>query len=312
MSSSLRATLLLLAAATVACSADGPSPSPSAGPDNAPVVAVNAQGGLVLELVLDRRRVAIGDLTLATVRLTNRGPNTYVREGNTCGSGPAPVVVQTQSGFGEGRVWEGPAGEFKRQLLREAGVTEAGVVIGGFYDADMVRRNEGPGIPIACAAISMQEDFGPGASDEAILAWRALAPEGAVLEPGPAVVRATFSTIANGDRPEPAFSFSVEAPLEIAGDEPAGELRLAELADIALSNAEFAAWLAGKPRGQWVNTSFVTWPTPEGSYPSRPPFDRLNRRPVAEVGLFAEGGGAFYAAVIIDQATGEVLATRFE
>lgn len=285
------------------------SPAPSAQP-NQPSSVTGERNGMVIELVIDRTQVVPGDLVRAHVRLTNRGPLMIQREGNTCGSGPASVSVVSGAGFGEGREWDGIAGEFKRLLLEEAGATEGGSVIGSFWDAAMVVRNEGPGIPIACTAASMPQDFGPGSSDEATLAWRAVAPEGAILKPGPAVVRATFMSLSEGGAP-PAFSFSVEAPIEIIGAEPGEQLTLADFADIALANEEFATWLEGTPRARWINTHFITWPH-DGNYPPRPPYDQLNRRPVAEVGLFAEVRGDSYAGVIIDLESGEVLATRFE
>jgi hypothetical protein len=81
----------------------------------------------------------------------------------------------------------------------------------------------------------------------------------------------------------------------------------------ALSDDEFRTWLEAAPRETWINTHVGYWPTQEGGYPPRPPFNRLGRRPVVTIGLFRTGTNfESYGSVVVDRATGEVVGHQFE
>jgi hypothetical protein len=307
---------LVVTLAAGACASPSPSPTASASPGatasltDGPAVAVAERDGIRLELTLERQHVRLGEVVHARVILSNNGPLVVQRETNTCGSGPAPIVVEAGSGLGVGRQWDGLAGEWKRLLLANAGLADGGrTVVGGFTQ---VIANQPPGVEVGCDAWSSVQPFGNGDGEEMLLAWRAAAGDGMVLAPGPATVRATFRSAGEfALPPEPVFELSVEAPIELVGDEPAAQLTLADYADVALGVPQFADWLTLAPRDSWTDPHFITWPAEGGGYPAFPPYDRLNGRPVVEIGLFREVDG-FYGAVIIDRATGEVLGTRFE
>jgi hypothetical protein len=278
-----------------------------------PAVGTGEAAGIVVEIWLDRAQVRVGDVVAAVVRVSNRGDRVVQRETNTCGSGPAQATVvqrgiNGQPSFPLGKEWPGLAGEFKSQVLSGAGFGVE-LDLGPFVDATMLDRN------VACADFSEVRPFGPGDSDHLVLAWRAVARQGSVLPAGQAVVRATFGTADDGlPGGPPVLKVTAEAPIEIVGPEPndaepAG-LTLVDYVDSALSDAAFREWLESAPEETWINPLVSYWPTEEGNYPEMPPFNRLGRRPIVEIGLFRNGTTELLHSETVDQLTGEVLASR--
>lgn len=266
-------------------------------------------GGIVLELQLDRRQVHVGDVVSAVVRLSNQGQIAVLRETNTCGAGPAPAFIVPQGdadpAAGMGREWQGIAAEFKRAVLAEAAL---GVGRGAFWQP-------GPdGNPVGCDLMSVVRPFLPGESEQMGVIWRAVPDESGALFTGPAVVRATFESQAPPGGGA-VVKVSAELPIEIMrrdpDDEPVGPT-LADYIDSALGHEPFMAWLEAAPPETWINPHVIYWPTPEGSYPEFPPFNTFGRRPIVEIGLSRLKPPEDLRLVIIDRATAEVLAMRSE
>jgi hypothetical protein len=271
---------------------------------SSPTVA--ERDGIVLELTLDRAQAQVGDVVTAHVRLSNNGGRVVERESITCRVGPAPTIVIAPPDIASGRAWDGIAAEFKQRLLKESGVREDGAEVGFFVDRQMLGQDFG------CTLRTDIQPFQAGQSDEMTLAWRVEPRQGFRLEPGPKVVRSTFSS-ASHDQTAADFELITETTLNIVGEPVGEELSIADYADAALSNAEFVSWLALKPSSTWINTGWVYWPTPENTYPERPPFNTLNLRPIVTVGLFRSlPGGEEHGGVVIDRATGEALFATFQ
>jgi hypothetical protein len=307
---------LLLAVSLMACGTTvpaGQTPSPTlaelgAGP---PVGSAEA-GGIAVEIWLDRTKVLVGDTAMALVRVSNIGTHIVQRETNTCGTGPARTRVVQRDAEGQaavpvGETWPRLAGEFKRQVLADAGLGEERD-LGVFWDAKLLGTN------ILCTLASRIGPFNPGDSEFLVLAWRAVAPEGSVIVPGPAIVRATFGTAGFGQPgAAPTVTVTAEAPIEIvtpdSSDQPAG-LTLVDYVDAALSDASFMEWLESAPQDTWSNTLVSYWPTEEGSYPEMPPFNALGRRPVVEIGLARMNPLEDLRLVIVDRETAKVWGVR--
>jgi hypothetical protein len=309
---------LLVGISLVASCTTGPTTDQTTVPTpielgSGPAVGTAEAAGIAVEIWLDRVKVQTGDTVLALVRVSNRGDRVVQRETNTCGSGPAPATVvqrgiNGQPPFPLGKEWPGLAGEFKRQVLSGAGFGVE-LDLGPLWDAAMLDRN------IACPDFSEVRPFGPGDSDHLVLAWRAAARQGSVLPAGPTIVRATFKTADDGlPGGAPVLKVTAEAPLEIVTPEPNNSepvgLTLVDYVDSALSDAAFHEWLESAPEETWINPLVSYWPTEEGNYPEMPPFNRLGRRPIVEIGLFRNGPTELLRSVIVDQQTGEVLASR--
>lgn len=263
----------------------------------------------MVEVWLDRSSVEIGDAVSALVRLSNRGGNVVQRETNTCGVGPASMEV-IQGGLGGapivpfGREWPGRAGEFKRLVVQQAGFGPERE-LGMFYEQRMLGGN------FACDDMSQIKPFEPGDSVFMELVWPAVAREGSVLVPGPAVARATFSSVSNAQPgAAPPLTVAAEAPLEIVGPQPSLGLTMVDFVDAALAEQEFLDWLQAAPPNAQLDPNVTYWPTEDGTFPRIPPFDQIEPRPVVEVGVFLMGAGEQFHSVIVDRETGEALAVR--
>jgi hypothetical protein len=303
---------LLVALVVLACSS---APAPSSQPVELGSGDPTARGetdGVVVELWLDRTQVAIDDVVLALVRVSNEGTQALSREGNTCGTGPGRTTVEQRDNAGAvefGERWPGRADVFKRALLNNAGLG-AQRDLGAFIDATMFERN------VLCTLESRMAPFPPGATAQAALAWRASAGDGSVIVPGPTVIKSTFQTEEWMANPAPVITVTTEAEIEIIGLEPSAEFvgpTLVDYVDAALSVDDFREWINGMPAGTRLDPNYIFWPTAEGNWPGVPPYTRMAPRPVVEIGAFRlnDGGeGEEFRAVVIDRATGQVLALR--
>lgn len=304
---------LFAALFTVAC---GSTPAPTS---SQPVelgsgdpTARGETNGVVVELWLDRTQVAIDDVVLALARVSNQGTQALTRQGNTCGTGPARTTVEQRDNAGAvefGERWPGRADVFKRMLLNNAGLG-AQRDLGTFIDATMFERN------VLCTLESRMAPFPPGAAEPAALAWRASARDGSVFVPGPTVITSTFQTEEWGANPAPLITVTAEAEIEIIGPDPSAEVvgpTLVDYVDAALSVDDFREWINDTPAGTRLDPNYAFWPTAEGSWPQVAPYTSMAPRPVVEIGVFRlnDGGeGEEFRAVVVDRATGQVLALR--
>ncbi|CAN5611582.1 hypothetical protein BH23CHL7_BH23CHL7_07420 [soil metagenome] len=318
--------MLALAGASVAACSGEPEPSPAELGAGIPTASAE-NGGIVVELWLDRQQVHAGDLVFALVRVSNQGELAIDREGNSCGTGPARTTVgrsadEVEAAEAEGVQWEGNAAEFKRRVLAGVGMGDGPRQLGIFWDARLA------GEPVVCDLSSTSEPFGPGSIDQLLLAWRAVPAMGAELVPGPATVEATFVELDRLRDRGPLLSVTAAAPIEIvaadgaaAADPQPAEPLLPDYVDAALSSPEFIAWLEAVPSEFWRDTSVTYWPSEGGSYPPMAPYDRFSGRPIVEIGLHmqpppghpAGAGGVPEGAirsVIVDRETLQVLAVR--
>jgi hypothetical protein len=306
----LRAQLVALV--LVAC---GSAPTPSSQPVELGSGDPTARGeteGVVVELWLDRTQVAIDDVVLAMVRVSNQGTQALGREGNTCGTGPARTTVEQRDNAGAlefGERWPGRADVFKRSLLNDAGLG-AQRDLGTFIDTTMFERN------VLCTLESRMAPFAPGATAQAALAWRASARDGSIVVPGATVIKSTFQTEEWMANPAPVIRVTAEAEIEIIGADPSAEFvgpTLVDYVDAALAVDDFREWINGMPAGTRLDPNYIFWPTAEGNWPGVAPYTSMVPRPVVEIGAFRlnDGGdGEEFRAVVIDRATGQVLALR--
>jgi len=272
--------------------------------------------GIAVELWLQSAQVRVGEDLVVLVRLKNSGPNAVQREGNTCGGGPAPAKVVQDAGERHlGKAWDGVAAEFKKRVLEAVGLGEGETTIGILVDAKMA--HPGP-IQMGCAAFSKPEQFVPGAVDQMAVVWPAQPAQGSLLRPGAAAVRATFTSLVEPGvaGPEPLV-VEAEANFKIVDESAPGADVLPPIVayvDAALSHQHFLDWLQSAPVETWINPLVSYWPSRQGTYPPRPPFDALGGRPVVEIGLATSGPNpdGVFRTVIIDQATAEVLAERVD
>lgn len=301
-----RIVLVVVSLAVAACNAGAPplsSPLVTSTPPialgDSPPTATSQEDGIVVELWLDARDVALGDRLLALVRVTNRGNTSPTWESNICGFGPAHITVEGPAGLPEGRSWDGLAAEFKREVLAEFGAVRDGHAdLGSFWDAEMIDVDN-----MACPAYSQVRPFVPGQSVQKLLAWDARAKPGLNVTAGQATVTARFESSAG--------SVTAETVVEIKDSSPR-TLTVVDYVDTALAQPDYAAWLEELPRSSWINTSVTFWPNEEGRYPPRAEYDDATTGAV-DVGLIRNGANLEEGgAVIIDTGTGEVLGTRFD
>jgi hypothetical protein len=140
--------LLAISLAGAACAGgdDQPSPPPATPLPGAQLGDGEPHGsgavdGLTVEVWLNEREIALGDVLFALVRLSNHGDQDVPREGNTCGDGPAPAVVESDPSIDRGAEWDGLAAEFKQDVLAAAGLRGEGEpsVIGRLWAAPICR-----------------------------------------------------------------------------------------------------------------------------------------------------------------------------
>lgn len=303
---------LLVALVLVACGSASAPPSQPVELGSGEPTARGETEGVVVELWLDRTQVAVDDVVLALVRVSNQGTQLLSRDKNTCGAGPAATTVQQRDNAGAvpfGKRWPEGADVFKRTLLNSAGLG-AQRDLGAFMDATMLGRN------IGCALASQMAPFPTGAADQAALAWRASAGDGSIIVPGPTVITSTFETVKWMANPAPLIKVTAEAEIEISAPVPSAEFvgpTLVDYVDAALSVDEFREWINSMAAGTSLDPNYTFWPTAEGNWPGVPPYTSMAPRPVVEIGVFClnDGGeGEEFRAVVIDRATGQVLALR--
>jgi hypothetical protein len=281
-----------------------------------------AQGdGVLVEIWLDRDKVEVGDEALTLVRVTNTGDRMIRYDASPC----SPVLVKVEvvrpvddNPFDQGAHWHGTAAGFKQEALRHLGYREDEVMLGAYRDPSIV----GSGRKV-CIAVGVLDKLLPGESKEVVKVWRVEAQgvdqsEGAfVPTSGPAKVRATFERIVEVVHGQRVTVETVAAAVDVTISGEAGPQREGmtpiDLIDIALSDDWLAGWLEEAPRESWLNPHLTYWPSSSGHYPAIAPYDELNERPIAEVGLFRIAGQReAYGGVIIDRSTGEILARRSE
>lgn len=218
------------------------------------------QGGIILEIRLDRQQVRAGERVFALVRVTNDGDQVPTREENICRNGPALTTVDGNSGLPEGRTWTGLAGEFKNAVVAE---------LGGFGGTTTrIGQFEDEAIDCSDPRCIMAEPvpFLPGDRVEALVTWDVVADPGRVIAGGQATVRAAFTSSAG--------SVATETSIEIEADsEP--ERTVVEYVDIALAEPTFRGWLEEQPRHTWNTATISFWPADElGQYPPGPSYAR--------------------------------------
>lgn len=256
---------------------DHPTPPPDLG-QGAPTARAT-RNGLTVELWLASPTAAIGQRLFALARVSNMGDPMVTFETNTCGTGPARVAIDRSGAADGGVAWTGNAAAFKRQLLKAEGEGW-----GGFTDA--ARMDEG----VSCPAFSRPGQFVPGQVEELVVAWDALGGRGQHITPGPATVRATFTSWRTGtDGPPegPTQALTAQASIELTGQAGA-ERALAPYIDAALDDPGFADWLAAQPIDTWINPSFTFWPNSEGQFPAQPRYANAPHGAV-DISLFVIG-----------------------
>jgi hypothetical protein len=262
--------------------------------------ASSEENGFLLELWVDRDKAGLGERVNAWVRITNVGNAAPTWETNTCGTGPAPVVVTAQGNVGRGREWDGVARAFKDQLLSSKGIEmDQPSTVGEFVQADMIGRN------VSCTLMSQPKAFDPGqVVVGGQLAWDVLPREGSSIPEGEATLESTFS--AEGIKVRTRASLTIEA-----GDTPA--LTLVDYADAALAEPSFRTWLEGHAPGAHMDPNVTYWPNNEGEFPRMEPYTGV-RNPVVEIGVFytEDPTDGFYGGVVLDRATNTVIGSRFE
>lgn len=130
-----------------------------------PPTARAQQGGVVVELWLDRTTIAIGDRVTVLARVSNTGTTPVMWEAATCGTGPAPVDIDRLDAIAQqdGQSWTGNAALLKRRLL------EYELAHLPFIDVDTIDVED-----TGCAGMSHQEPFEPGRVVEMVVAWDAI------------------------------------------------------------------------------------------------------------------------------------------
>lgn len=280
-----------------ACSALVPSLPPRLGDGQPAASATN--GGMLLELWVDRAEASVGDRVFAFVRVTNTGQEAPRWETNTCGSGPAPISVTANTAVEPGRVWDGNAAAFKREALKAAGIVLGGdSLIGEFQEAARI------GGQVGCNLMSQQKPFAPGQVVEESLVWDAIPREFVPLAVGEITLTSTFRSDAGA-----ATAF---ANINLVGRVDVG-LTLVDFIDAALAEPSFRAWLERHPPRARMDPNIIGWPNPEGDFPPFEPYLGLES-PVVEIGTFytEDPAAGFLGAVVLDRATARVIGTRFE
>lgn len=262
-------------------------------------MASAARDGFLLELWVEPKEVAAGQRVFALVRVSNVGTESPTWESNTCGTGPAPIVVTADNDIDPGKAWEGNAALFKQRALESAGVGIGGPsVIGHFWEANKLGSNS------LCTADSRPRPFAPGQVEVATLAWDVKATDAVAIQSGVAKLTSTFTSDAG--------ELTVQTTIQITTGAAAGA-SLVDLIDVALAEPSFKAWLDDHPGGAPTDTNIVYWPNDRGIYPQVSPYAGVNA-PCVEIGGFYSENAAegFYGAVVIDLATRRVIGTRFE
>jgi hypothetical protein len=270
--------------------------------------------GVVVELWLDRTEVAIGDVVLAKIKVSNNATVALTRDTNSCGLGPAPTKVQQNddaNAVALGVAWPGRAGVFKRELISKAGLG-ARRDLGEFVDATMLGRN------VTCVRDGRESPFAPGSSSQLMLAWQASAPDGSVIVPGPTVIRSTFESWQWQASAAPVIKVTAEAQIAVvkpdASDGPVPPT-LVDYADAALSVDSFRNWIDNAFPGTRFDPTYTFWPSAAGEWPDVAPYTNIERHAVVEIGAVIwteEREVKELRAVVIDRFTGNVLALRTE
>jgi hypothetical protein len=218
-----------------------------------------------------------------------------------------------------GQVQTGNAAVFKERLAREADAA--------WEPAASLRvpGTSGPSVTALADCGPVGPTFqrvGPGRTLEQRWTWIPVDPIdgtgawGRPLPPGTVPVTFTWLHAGRGTRQDveadrrPSRPITVSAEVELTGSDP-GLLSVPELADRALADPDFAAWVAADPiREDWVDVSVRAWPDPADGQPHRPDLHGAAPGGVVEIALTRaiDGVAEITRSAWVDPWTGEVLA----
>jgi hypothetical protein len=252
--------------------------------------------GITLELWLDHAVVQLGAPVLVLVRVSNRGTQTVIREGNECGQGPAPVTIVPSSELPSPGPWTGTAAAFRMLVMEDGARSHL------FSDA---RHLFEPGSG-GCLLYSLATPLAPGDAAEMLVGWRAIGPDGERLGPGPARITSVFTYWAegsNGPSGDGETMVVASSMVELVGD-LIGTYGLADYADAALGDAAFVAWLETQPPERWLGTNVTHWP---GAFGTRPSAARYAEAVNGAVDVILALRDERHALVTLDALTLEVL-----
>ena len=280
-----------------------------------------ARHGMIVELWLSSTQVAQGDLVEALVRITNsRSAPAYGMTG-PCLSQPL-MTSDLSSVIAPGDPQSGSAAEFKRRLIDSADLTTA------VWERESSRqRAQESGVVVHvladCGATGRSFDrVGPKRTLEQRWSWYPADPldGGAAwlrpLPPGTVPITFTWLHAGRGSQApsdaggRPTAPIVVTTDLALTGDDP-GLLSMPELADRALADPEFRAWVdEDSSRGDWDDADLRAWAVPGDTIDAALP-DLVTRAPngAVEISLARTpaNGSTSVGSAWLDPWTGEVL-----
>ncbi|MFN8619850.1 MAG: hypothetical protein U0869_11310 [Chloroflexota bacterium] len=320
-------------AAPVPSSSPAPSSSPFPGPTlpprpsasaaftpSGPPDATATRDGLVVRLWLSAKEAAPGELVEAVVRITNTGADAAFGATGPCLARPL-LWSDLSAVVAPGDVQAGNAAAFKQLLVDDASVTTAA------WERDAARQlRPGAGVTVRALADcgptgATYDRVGPHRTLEQRWSWYPTDPldRGDVpqrpLPPGQAPVTFTWLDAGRGGRPEhrpsrrPDVPITVTADVTLTGDDP-GLLSTLELADRALADPAFRAWVDEDPtRRSWDHADARWWPA-SGDTTSAPLPDLPARAPHGAIEIWLArtvSSSGVVGSAWLDPWTGEVL-----
>lgn len=233
---------------------------------------------MLVTLRLDRNPMPSGEPTWIEVSVRNVGPDTITWFHDGCAD-PVTIRGRMESSWREGLPMRGDSALFKRYALGldldGPGPVPVNLV---FVPEDRVGRG-----PYGCDSIGLADTIEPGQVLERRLQWNGLAADALGPAPaGPVTLDAQagyFWRTSEGEPTDiPSQTIGLTLTAWVDPGPPGGRLDPPEIIDVALTDPEFAAWLATKAFAngveQWVRfvpaeghweVGAIEWNPPDGA-----------------------------------------------